>query len=89
MEQSTVHDCLLVRGVMCCRSNAISVQNRLKGVRSIQFAFLIASAAISVQFGARGPSASVQLVQFIAFSSAHGLFRPMLLIIKFFKMGTR
>ena len=56
--------CLLVRGVVCCGSDAIPVHNRFKRVRLVHFACLIGSAASSVQFGARGQSASVQFVQF-------------------------
>ena len=39
--------CLLVRGVVWCRSGAYSVKNRLKRVNSVQFAYLIGSAASS------------------------------------------
>ena len=64
--------CLLVWDVVWCRSDPNSVQNRLKGVRSVQFACLIGSAASSFKSG-RGTGAkclrSVRLVQFIQFSS--------------------
>ena len=70
--------CLL--GVFCSVEMA---QGELKIVlekfSSVQFTCLIGSAKVrSVQFGARGPSASVQFVQVSSFSSVHELFRPCL-----------
>ena len=61
--------CLLGWGVMCCRSDAMSVQNHLKRVRTVQFACLIRSAASSFSTG-YGDTGYDQ------FSSVHELFRP-------------
>ena len=56
---------LLVRGVAWCSGDANSVLNRLKRVRSVQFACLIgwATSSFSLVRGT-GPSASVQFVEF-------------------------
>ena len=68
--------CLLVRGAMWCRRDAISVQNCSHRVRSIQFACLTGLTASSfTSVRSRGLSVSVQFVQFSSFSSVHELFR--------------
>ena len=59
---------LLVWGVVCCRSDAISVKNRLKRVLSVQFACLIGPAASSVRFG-HGDEDPL----FISFISVHSV----------------
>ena len=71
---------------MCCQSDAISVENRLKGVLSVQFDCLIGLAASSVQFssghGEQVPPFSsfslVHLVQFMIYPALvlHGRKKP-------------
>ena len=61
--------CLLVRGLVLCRSDANSFQNCLRRVCSVQFACLIGSASSSfVQIGAWG-----QVPPFSTFSSVHSV----------------
>ena len=61
---------LLVRSVVWCRSDANSVLNRFKNVRSVQFTCLIGLAASSFS-SVRGMEASAS-VYFVQFSSRHG-----------------
>ena len=58
--------CLSGMRCVVCRSDAISVQNRLKIVRSVQFACLIGSTANSVQFSLGNGG---QVLPFSSFSS--------------------
>ena len=59
---------LFVRGLVCCQSDTNSVQNRLQGVRSVQFACLIGLAV-----GSFSSFQSTAAKIFSSFSSVHSV----------------